>query len=74
MRQRTTMPPPLFGVLFVPSGMCQGFVSVVLGYVLSQHGVAVTVIAGLVSLRLLPETWSFLAGPLIDSCLTCVRW
>lgn len=74
MRQRTTMPPPLFGVLFVPSGMCQGFVSVVLGYVLSQHGVAVAVIAGLVSLRLLPETWSFLAGPLIDSCLTCVRW
>jgi MFS family permease len=68
------MPPPLFGVLFVPSGMCQGFVSVVLGYVLSQHGVAVAVIAGLVSLRLLPETWAFLAGPLIDSCLTCVRW
>jgi MFS family permease len=74
MRQRTTMPPPLFGVLFVPNGMCQGFVSVVVGYVLSQHGVGVAVIAGLVSLRLLPETWSFLAGPLIDSCLNCVRW
>jgi len=74
MRQLTAMPPPLFGVLFLPTGMCQGFVSVVLGYLLSQHGVGVAVIAGLVSLRLLPETWSFLAGPLIDSCLSCVRW
>jgi MFS family permease len=68
------MPPPLFGVLFVPSGMCQGFVSVALGYVLSHHGVGVAAIAALVSLRLLPETWSFLAGPVIDACLTSVRW
>jgi MFS transporter, PAT family, beta-lactamase induction signal transducer AmpG len=68
------MPPPLFGVLFVPSGICQGFISVVLGYLLSQHGVGVADIAALVGLRLLPETWSFLAGPLIDSCLGSVRW
>jgi len=64
----------MFGVLFVPSGMCQGFVSVVLGYILSQHGVGAAEIAALVGLRLLPETWMFLSGPLIDSCLTCVRW
>jgi len=74
LQRRTDMPPPLFGVLFVPSGMCQGFVSVVLGYILSQHGVGVADIAALVGLRLLPETWSFLAGPVVDSCLTSVRW
>jgi MFS transporter, PAT family, beta-lactamase induction signal transducer AmpG len=74
LQRRADMPPPLFGVLFIPSGMSQGFVSVVLGYVLSQQGVEVSVIAGLVGLRLLPETWAFLAGPLIDSCLTPVRW
>ena len=68
------MPPPLFGVLFIPNGMCQGFVSVVLGYILSQHGVGVAEIAALVGLRLLPETWAFLAGPVVDSCLTSVRW
>jgi PAT family beta-lactamase induction signal transducer AmpG len=68
------MPPPLFGVLFVPAGMSQGFVSVVLGYILSQHGVGVAEIAALVGLRLLPETWSFLAGPVIDACLSGVRW
>jgi len=74
MQRRATMPPPLFGVLFVPSGMCQGFVSVVLGYILSKQGVGVADIAALVGLRLLPETWAFLSGPLIDSCLTSVRW
>jgi MFS transporter, PAT family, beta-lactamase induction signal transducer AmpG len=73
-QRRATMPPPLFGVLFIPSGMCQGFVSVVLGFILSQHGVGVADIAALVGLRLLPETWMFLSGPLIDSCLTCIRW
>jgi PAT family beta-lactamase induction signal transducer AmpG len=74
LQRRATMPPPLFGLLFVPSGMCQGFVSVVLGFILSQHGVGVAEIAALVGLRLLPETWSFLAGPLVDSCLSSVRW
>jgi MFS family permease len=74
VQTRTRMPPALLGVLFLPSGMCQGFVSVALGYVLSQHGVGVAEIAALVSLRLLPETWAFLAGPVIDSCLTTVRW
>jgi MFS transporter, PAT family, beta-lactamase induction signal transducer AmpG len=68
------MPPLLYGVLFVPSGMSQGFITVVLGFVLAQRGIGVAVIAGLVGLRLLPDTWSFLAGPLIDSCLSCVRW
>jgi MFS transporter, PAT family, beta-lactamase induction signal transducer AmpG len=68
------MPPPLYGVLFLPTGISTGFVTVALGYVLAQHGVGVAEIAGLVGLRLLPETWAFLAGPLIDSCLTSVRW
>jgi MFS transporter, PAT family, beta-lactamase induction signal transducer AmpG len=74
LERRTTMPPPLFGVLFAPAGLSEGFVSVALGYVLSQRGVGLPVIAGLVGLRLLPNTWAFLAGPLIDSCLTSVRW
>jgi MFS transporter, PAT family, beta-lactamase induction signal transducer AmpG len=74
LQRRAAMSPPLYGVLFLPSGMCQGFITVALGYVLARQGVSVGVIAGLVGLRLLPETWSFLAGPLIDSCLTSVLW
>jgi predicted MFS family arabinose efflux permease len=68
------MPPPLVGVLCLPSGMSQGFVSVTLGYVLAQHGVGVDVIARIVGLELLPWTWSFLFGPLIDMSFTAVRW
>jgi MFS family permease len=68
------MPPPLVGVLCLPSGMSQGFVSVALGYELSQHGVGVDVIASIVGLELLPWTWSFLFGPLIDMSFTAVRW
>lgn len=68
------MPPPLIGVLCLPSGMSQGFVSVALGYVLARNGIGVDVIAGLVGLELLPWTWSFLAGPLIDASFTAARW
>jgi PAT family beta-lactamase induction signal transducer AmpG len=72
--RRRTMPPAFIGVLFLPSGMSQGFVTIALGYVLAQHGVSVAIIAGLVGLRLLPETWSFLSGPLIDTTLDSARW
>ena len=64
------MPPVLVGALFLPDGLSQGFVSVTLGYVLAQQGVSVSAIAGIVGLRMLPTTWSVLAGPLIDSTLS----
>jgi MFS family permease len=60
--------------LILPSGMSQGFVTVTLGYVLAQSGLSVGIIAGLVGFRLLPETWAFLSGPVIDAALTPVRW
>jgi len=72
--RRTSMPPPFIGVLLLPSGMNQGFIGVALGYILAQHGVEVSVIAGLISLRLLPDTWSFLSGPLVDCTLSSARW
>jgi MFS family permease len=68
------MPPPLFGVLMVPTGINNGFVTVVLGYLLAQNGVGVDAIAGLVSLRLLPETWAIACGPLVDATLSGPRW
>jgi MFS family permease len=51
-----------------------GYVSVTLGFVLGHHGVSVAAVAGLVSLALLPTTWSFLAGPIVDVSLTPRRW
>ena len=72
--RRPVMPPVFIGVLLLPNGMNQGFISVALGYTLAQHGVEVSAIAGLISLRLLPDTWTFLAGPVVDCTLSIARW
>ena len=45
-----------------------------LGFVLGHHGVSVAAVAGLVSLALLPTTWSFIMGPIVDVSLTPRRW
>jgi hypothetical protein len=47
---------------------------VTLGFVLGHHGVSVAAVAGLVSLVLLPTTWSFVLGPIVDVSLTPRRW
>jgi hypothetical protein len=39
-----------------------------------RRQISVTVIASPVGLRLLTDTWTFLAGPLIDSTLSVARW
>jgi|SRR5215471_10631183 len=55
--------PPLFMLLYAPSGISQGWIAVTLSFLLAQQGVRVTAIAGLLSLNLLPLTWKFLLGP-----------
>ena len=66
--------PPFYALFFLPNGLTTGFVSITLGYVLSQHGVSVAAIAGIVGLRLLPETWKFLMGPVLDLSLSSRLW
>ena len=66
--------PPLFIFLYLPSGLTQGFVTVTLSYILANRDVSVAAIAGLVSLNLLPWTWKFLVGPVLDMTLSSVRW
>jgi MFS transporter, PAT family, beta-lactamase induction signal transducer AmpG len=66
--------PAWFGLLSLPGGVAQGFVSVSLAYVLRQHGASVAAIAGLVSLNLLPQTCRFVFGPVVDMSLTAKRW
>jgi hypothetical protein len=66
--------PPLFIFLYLPSGLTQGFVTVTLSYILANRDVSVGAIAGLVSLNLLPLTWKFLIGPVLDMTLSSVRW
>jgi MFS family permease len=68
------LPAPLYGMLCLPGGLVNGFVSVTLGFVLGHRGVSVAAVSGLVGLFLLPTTWMFLAGPVVDVSLTPRRW
>jgi predicted MFS family arabinose efflux permease len=60
---------PYYALLYLPSGLAQGFCNVCLSYVLGHAGVSYPAIAGIISLSLLPSTLSFLAGPLVDVSL-----
>ena len=55
-------------------GVSSGYVTVTLGYLLSQAGVPVEKIAALVAASLLPHIFKFLWAPLVDSTLTYKRW
>jgi len=68
------LPAPLYAIVFLPHGLLAGYVSVTLGFVLGHHGVSVAAVSGLVGLYLLPTTWAFLMGPVVDVSLTPRRW
>ena len=59
--------PFLFTILILPMGVSAGYVSVTLGYLLSQAGVSVEKIAALVAATLLPHILKFLWAPLVDT-------
>jgi MFS transporter, PAT family, beta-lactamase induction signal transducer AmpG len=61
-------------LLFMPSGLAQGFVNVTLSYLLGLHGVSVAVIAGVISLYMLPSGLRFVFGPILDVGLSSPRW
>jgi MFS family permease len=66
--------PFLLTILILPLGVSQGFVSVTLGYLLSQAGVPVDKIAALVATSLVPHIFKFIWAPLIDTTLSFKKW
>jgi MFS family permease len=69
------MPHPIvFLALIIPFGLTSGFVSVTLGYQLTQRGVSAIDVAAVIALSYLPHTWKFLWAPLVDTTLTRKRW
>jgi MFS transporter, PAT family, beta-lactamase induction signal transducer AmpG len=66
--------PVVYITLFMPMGITNGYAVVSLAYLLSQAGVSVGAIAGLVGLSLLPQTWRALWAPLVDATLTVRVW
>ncbi len=66
--------PVVYLLLCIPFGATSGYVIVTLAYLLSQSGVSVAAIAGLVAINLLPQTWKALWAPIVDTTLTSKRW
>jgi MFS family permease len=66
--------PIVFLILIIPFGVQGGYLSVALGYELTQAGASVEEIAALVALNLVPQTWKFLWAPLADTTWTRKRW
>ncbi|MFO1414393.1 MAG: MFS transporter [Burkholderiales bacterium] len=66
--------PAVFMVLCAPFGVVSGFLSVAIGFLLSQAGVGVEEIAALVAASFIPQTWKFLWAPVADTTLTAKRW
>jgi MFS family permease len=60
--------------MYLPYGVCNGFFTVTLAYLLSQSGVSTLDIATLASLCLFPLTWSIVWAPVTDSTLSYRTW
>lgn len=66
--------PAVFMFLCAPFGVVSGFLSVAIGYLLSQAGLSVEEIAALVAASFIPQTWKFLWAPIADTTLSPKRW
>jgi MFS family permease len=61
-------------ILFMPYGALNGYLTVTLGYRLSQSGMAVAQIGLLIAVSYLPQTAKILWAPIIDTTLTRKQW
>jgi MFS transporter, PAT family, beta-lactamase induction signal transducer AmpG len=66
--------PSVFLFLIVPFGAMGGYLSVAIGYQLTQAGVSVEEVAALVAASYIPQTWKFLWAPVADMTLSRKTW
>jgi len=66
--------PIVYLFLIVPFGAMGGYLSVAIGYQLTQAGVSVGEVAALIAVSLIPQTWKFLWAPVADTTWTRKRW
>ena len=59
--------PSVFMFLYLPFGVLSGYVTVTLGYLLTNAGIPLVQVAPIVSVGLLPNILKFLWAPLIDT-------
>ncbi len=66
--------PIVFLFLIVPFGVMGGYLSVAIGYQLTQAGVGVEEVAALIATSYIPHTWKFLWAPVADTTLSRKTW
>jgi len=64
----------VFLFLIVPFGAMGGYLSVAIGYQLTQAGVSVEAVAALIAASYIPQTWKFLWAPVADTTLSRKTW
>ncbi len=66
--------PAVFMVLIAPFGAMSGYLTVAIAYLLSQAGLSVEQIAGLIGVSFLPHMWKFVWAPVADTTLSRKKW
>ena len=66
--------PIVFMFLFAPFGAMSGYLTVAIAYLLTQSGVSVEEVAGLIALSYIPHSWKFLWAPVADTTLSRKAW
>jgi PAT family beta-lactamase induction signal transducer AmpG len=66
--------PSVFLFLIVPFGAMGGYLSVAIGYQLTQAGVSVEEVGALIAASYIPQTWKFLWAPVADMTLSRKTW
>ena len=66
--------PIVFMFLILPFGAMSGYLTVAVAYRLSQAGLGVDAIAGLVAVAFIPQTWKFFWAPVVDTTLGRKTW
>jgi MFS transporter, PAT family, beta-lactamase induction signal transducer AmpG len=66
--------PIVFLILILPFGVMFGYVTVTIGYLLSQVGVNAEQVAVLIAVFYIPQTWKFLWAPVVDTTLSRKTW
>ncbi len=66
--------PSIFMFLYLPFGVLSGYVSVTLGFLLTNAGIPLVEVAPIISITFIPNILKFIWAPLIDTTLTVKKW
>jgi len=72
--KRNLTNPVTFLFLVLPSGISQGFISVSLPFILTQHGFSVATAASITALGISSNIWRFMLAPMTDISFSLHKW